>query len=73
MIRVDSMASGHFFGHRGAFDTATRVALASADAPQIEVADGVEHAPTRRRTKAPCLFVCAATASIPGVIARSNF
>ena len=48
MIGVDSMASDHFFGDRGAFDAATIVALAPADAPQIEVADGVEHAPTHQ-------------------------
>ena len=48
MIGVDSMASDHFFGDRGAFDAATLVALAPADAPQIEVADGVEHAPTHQ-------------------------
>ena len=42
------MASDHFFGDRGAFDAATLVALAPADAPQIEVADGVEHAPTHQ-------------------------
>ena len=42
------MASGHFFGDRDAFDAAALVALAPADAPQIEVADGVEHAPTHQ-------------------------
>ena len=40
--------SDHFFGDRGAFDAATLVALAPADAPQIEVADGVEHALMRQ-------------------------
>ena len=48
MVGVDSMASDHFFGDRGAFDAATPVALAPADAPQTEVADGVEHAPTHQ-------------------------
>jgi len=48
VIGVDSMASDHFFGDRDAFDAATLVALAPADAPQIEVADGVEHAPTHQ-------------------------
>ena len=50
MVGVDSMVSDHFFGDRGAFDAATLVALAPADAPQIEVADGVEHAPTHQGT-----------------------
>ena len=48
LVGVDSMASDHFFGDRGAFDVATLVALAPSDAPQIEVADGVEHAPTHQ-------------------------
>ena len=49
MIGVDSMASDYFFGDRGAsFDAAALVALAPADAPQIEVADGIEHAPTHQ-------------------------
>ena len=48
MIGVDSMASDQFFGDRDAFDAATLVALAPADAPQIEVPDGVEHAPTHQ-------------------------
>ena len=48
LVGVDSMASDHFFGDRDAFDVATLVALAPSDAPQIEVADGVEHAPTHQ-------------------------
>ena len=48
MIGVDSMASDHVFGDRDAFDAADLVALAPADAPQIEVADGVKHAPTHQ-------------------------
>ena len=48
MIAVDSMVSDHFFGDRGAFDAAALVALAPADAPQIEVTDGNEHAPTHQ-------------------------
>ena len=47
-IGIDSMASDHFFGDRDAFDATTLVALAPSDAPQIEVADGVEHAPTHQ-------------------------
>ena len=46
MIGVGSMASDYFFGDRDAFDAATLAALAPADAPQIEVTNGVEHAPT---------------------------
>ena len=46
MIGVDSMASGHFFGDRDAFDVNSLVAL--SDAPQVEIADGAQLAPTHR-------------------------
>ena len=46
MIGVESMASGHFFGDRDAFDANSLVAL--SDAPQVEVANGAQLAPTHR-------------------------
>ena len=46
MIGVDSMASGHFFGDRDAFDVNSLVAL--SDAPQVEIANGAQLAPTHR-------------------------
>ena len=46
MIGVDLMASGHFFGDRGAFDVNSPVAL--SDAPQVEIANGAQLAPTHR-------------------------
>ena len=56
MIGVDSMASDHFFGDLGAFDAAALIALVPpADAPQIEAADGVEHAPTHQGAVPLCV------------------
>ena len=48
MVGFDSMASGHFFGDRDAFDVNSLIALAPADAPQIEIANGAQLTPTHR-------------------------